>query len=376
MQFLKKNYLKISLIITIIIGLFFIYNKPEYKYEKVDFSNIKGWQNDDISTLFQPFLARCKILNKKNYNDFSLEILNKPKRWKQICEEVVNVKPQNFKQFIEKNFQPYFLNSKAEMLYTGYYKPVIKGSFTKTQDYKYPIYGKPKDIIKLDLAKFGIKDGGKTNGRIQNGELIPYYTRKEIDNGNIATKPILWVKNYIDKFFLQIQGSGTVEFVNGKKMYIKYAGNNGHKYTSIGRVLIQQENMKKEDISLFSIKKWLKDNPEKAQQLMQKNERYIFFSITNDNSDGALKIPLQAERSLAVDPKYIPLGNLVFINTTLTANKNKSINTTLFTQDTGSAIRGASRADIFFGDTKEAEYKAAYQNSKGKLYLFAPKLGK
>jgi membrane-bound lytic murein transglycosylase A len=259
------------------------------------------------------------------------------------------------------------------MLYTGYYKPNIEASFTKTDEYKYPLYALPNDIIKVNLADFGIKTGGKIQGRIQNNKLIPYYTRREIDKGRMSFDVLLWTKSYLDNFFLQIQGSGNVQFMNGDKAYIAYAGNNGHKYTSIGKVLLDNKWMKKEDISLFSLKKWLKNNPYKATNILQQNARYIFFSLADEPSEGSLKMPLISERSLAVDPKYIPLGSMVFINTPLTARPNTYINKTLFAQDTGAAITGPDRADIFFGDTKEAEYRAAYQNSKGKLYLLALK---
>lgn len=357
MLYLKNVSLNFAVIFICVCFLAGCSQKPEFTYEKTSFSNLKGWKNEDVSDLLDPFLSKCLNTNKH----------------KQICKQAQNLKPSEFKLFVEKNFDPYLLKADKQMLYTGYYKPLIKASFTKTNTYKYPLYTKPNDIIEVDLTKFGIEDGEKIQGRIQNKKLIPYYTREDIDKGKMSSEVLLWTQSYLDNFFLQIQGSGTVQFMNGKESYIAYAGNNGHKYTSIGKVLIDNKLMKKEDVSLFSLKKWLKDNPKKATNILQKNERYIFFKLTDKPSEGSLKIPLISERSLAVDPKYIPLGSMVFINTEITAMPNTYLNTTLFAQDTGSAIKGPDRADIFFGDTKEAEYKAAYQNSRGKLYLLSLK---
>jgi membrane-bound lytic murein transglycosylase A len=369
----------LSGIVFVFVGLslyfFYFVERAEYTYTETSFKKLPNWQQDDISQLYLPFSLQCHTLEKEEYRSFQLPILDKPQRWQEICEDFITVSPKEFKKFVEKNFTPYLLKSRTQMLYTGYYKPTIEASFQKTAEYKHPLYAVPKDIIHADLADFGVKDGGKISGRVVGDKFVPYYSRKDIDDGKFSAKVLLWVKSYVDKFFLQIQGSGTAVLPTkeGPPIPVAYAGNNGHGYTSIGKVLIEQGEMKREDVSLYSIKKWLYDYPEKAQELMHKNPRYIFFRLAEDETEGALKMPLIAERSLAVDPKYIPLGSLVFVATEVTANK-EPFNKTFFAQDTGAAIKGADRADIFFGAGKKAERKAAYQNNKGFLYLLAPKV--
>lgn len=365
------NKLIIALGVFILCLLYFV-EWAEYSYKKTTFAKLPNWEQDDVSKLYLPFRLHCEAMGKEHYQTFTLPILNKPKKWQHVCEEVANIHPATFKQFVEENLEPYKLDSRTPMLYTGYYKPIIEVSYDKTDVYKYPLYATPKDIIRADLKDFGMEAGGEIRGRIVGDRLIPYHTRKEIDGGKLDTEILLWAKSAADVFFLQIQGSGKAVFEKTPPVHIAYAGNNGHGYTSIGRVLVEKGEMKKEEVSLYSIKKWLADNPEKATELMQQNARYIFFKLVDAPSEGSLKIPLIAERSLAVDPNFIPLGAFVFVSTEVTAN-DAPFNQLFLAQDTGAAITGPDRADIFFGEGQDAEAKAAYQNSRGVAYILVPR---
>ncbi len=215
----------------------------------------------------------------------------------------------------------------------------------------------------------------RLRGKLQGNKVVPYFTRTEIENGTFRGKPIAWAEDAVELFFLQIQGSGRIELPDGSHLRVGYADQNGHPYKSIGKILVDRGELKLEQASMQGIKAWGAANPDKLPELLNSNPSYVFFrELPNGLSGplGALGVPLTAGRSIAVDPKYIPLGAPVFLSTTY-PNSGQPLNRLMLAQDTGGAIRGAVRADFFWGFGNEAGELAGRMKQKGRLWVLLPK---
>jgi membrane-bound lytic murein transglycosylase A len=218
--------------------------------------------------------------------------------------------------------------------------------------------------------------GQRIAGKVVNGRLKPYYSRQAIRNGalDIHTKPILWLKSDIDAFFLHIQGSGRISLSDGSELRLGYAGHNGHTYVPIGRHLIKSGAIKKKDISLQSIKRWLIENPQQKYSLMDLNNSYIFFRIIKgDGPIGAQGVTLTAGRSLAVDRKFLPLGMPIWLNADYLDENGQLLQRLMISQDTGGAIKGVIRGDVFWGSGQKGLALAGPMKAKGEFYVFLPK---
>lgn len=349
--------------------------------EKASFLDTPFWQKDDLQQAYTAFEYSCKSWKFKKPDQLlkpdsqQADLFGTYKNWQDICQKLKSVSKSNFKEFLQQNLQPYKVVSLQGSLFTGYYAPHLKGSKTPRKGYETPLYNYPNNIFSLDLGEFLPEmKGQKLYGRIQGKKFIPYAERAEIDAQKAFdhAKPFIWLKDPVEAFFLHIQGSGWVETPEGEVIHVSYAGNNGHPYTSIGKVLIEKGYMKKEDVSLESLKVWLKENPAKREEVFNKNPRYIFFKQDKGETVGSLSVPLTAGRSLAVDPSFIPLGVPLLVSTTLTS-ENKPYTRLMMAQDTGAAITGPVRGDIFFGDGKAAEKQAGMQNAPGEMFVLLPK---
>jgi membrane-bound lytic murein transglycosylase A len=331
--------------------------------QKVDWKDIEGFGQDDLDLGLQTFQKDCKVSRKyKNLSD--------------ICEKSDDALDPN--KFFMTHFTPYKLLSGEEDtgLITGYYEPILQGSLKKTKKYKYPIYTVPKDLLTLDLTPaYPELKKYKLRGKLIGNMVIPYDTRAAIEDSNNKDNenltPICFVDDKIDLFFMHIQGSGKVQLRDGSILNVGYAQQNGRSYYAIGRKLIEMKAIKKEDISLQSIRTWLKRNPSQIDSILNLNESYIFFQQSDKTATGSLGTELTANRNLAVDREFIPLGFPVFINTTNPINQ-KPINQLMVAADTGGAIKGKIRADFFFGNGKLAEKLAGRMKQKGKLYILIP----
>lgn len=268
------------------------------------------------------------------------------------------------------------------VLFTGYYQPVIEGSLAPTPEYAYPIYATPSDLIVTEEAGFA-SSSGKTAGRLDGGNLVPYYSRREIDQlGSLRGRgyEIAWVKNPVDLFFLHIQGSGILQLEDGRRLLIGYAGGNGRPYRSIGRLLIDRGKIPQEEMSVQRLRKYLLDYPDEQSEIFSYNESYVFFRFLEEGPLGSLEVPLTRGRSLATDSRLFPKGALAFIiaEKPLVDATGRLVGWQPFArfvlnQDTGGAIRGLQRADLYFGAGLEAEAGAGYMNRPGKLYFLALK---
>jgi peptidoglycan lytic transglycosylase A len=277
-----------------------------------------------------------------------------------------------------------FDSSLETVLFTGYYQPVIEGSLAPTTEYVYPIYGMPNDLILTEQATLiPSLATAKTVGRLEEGNLVPYYSRREIDElGSLRGRgyEIAWVKNPIDLFFLHIQGSGILQLEDGRHLLIGYAGANGRPYRSIGRLLIDRGKIPQEEMSMQRLRRYLLDYPEEQSEIFSYNESYVFFRFSQEGPLGSIEVPLTPGRSVATDARLFPKGALAFIVTerpVLDAAGQlvgwQPFSRFVLNQDTGGAIRGSQRADLYFGTGFEAEAGAGYMNRPGKLYFLSLK---
>ena len=315
-------------------------------------NQLPGWHQDDLSGAWLSWQQSCNALEKKNLED-----------WKSICQKSTSVDPLN-QQAVREFFEQHFTFTPIKTteggsngIITGYYEPVLKGSLIASEQYRYPIYAKPDspEILKLSRAAIA-----------ENAEALKQHI-------------LAWTDNPYDLFFLHIQGSGLIQFEDGSLKSLAYAGNNGHEYTSIGKVLIEHGIMQKDKVSMQSLKQWLTAHPEQSEKIMHKNKRFIFFQLADINADetgprGSLNVPLVPMRSIAIDPDQVTLGSPVWLETTLPSNDQPiNFKRLVFAQDTGAAIKGRVRADVFFGRGENAAFLAGNMNQAGKMYLLKPR---
>lgn len=337
-----------------------------------------GWQDidlghDDLSAAWDAWLQSCSTLRNKE-------------PWRHVCQAAYSLsaerKPndQVIEAYLREHFTVYQATNEDGSdtgLITGYYEPLLKGSRFKSDVYRYPLYGKPADLITVDLSSlFPELKHKRVRGRLIGDKVIPYYDRREIEeNLPLAGQEILWVDDIIDLFFLQIQGSGLVQLENGQQVHVGYADQNGQTYNSIGRVLIEQGELSRDKASMQGIKTWARNNPHKLRDLLYTNPSYVFFRELPPNLPGplgALGVPITSERSVAVDPRFIPLGAPIFLATTY-PNSSRPLNRLMLAQDTGGAIKGGVRADFFWGAGAEAGQKAGAMKQQGKIWVLLPR---
>ena len=290
--------------------------------------------------------------------------------WRTVCAGAQNAGPD----FFTANFTPYEITG-SDGLFTGYYEPEINGSRTRHGAFQTPVYGLPADLVRADLGQFIPKlKGEHISGRVQGHALVPYDTRADIDARGVPSAPVLfYTDDAIALFFLQIQGSGRVVFDDGAQARIAYAGENGQPYSAIGRELIRNGELTRENVSLQTIRAWLVAHPDQARAVMQTNKSYIFFSEkplgdTSLGSNGALGVALTPMASLAIDPRLNALGAPFFV----AADGDDPVHGLMIAQDIGGAIRGAVRGDIFFGFGPEAERRAGAMKGGGRLFVLLP----
>ncbi len=266
------------------------------------------------------------------------------------------------------------------VLFTGYYQPVIEASLVPTEQYAYPIYGKPADLIIAEQVKLTpAMSAEKIFGRLEGENFVPYYSRRRIDQEGILRGrgyEIAWVQNPVDLFFLHIQGSGILQLPDGRRLHVGYAAANGRPYRSIGRLLIDNGKVPQEEMSMQRLRRYFAEHPEEQNDIMAYNESYIFFRFLENGPLGNIEVPLTPGRSIATDARVFPKGALAFA----TAEKPmvdgagqlsgwQPFSRFVLNQDSGGAIRGVQRADLYFGTGNGAAAAAGYMNRPGKLYF-------
>ncbi len=331
---------------------------------------IPGWRDDNLQLAWSAFIASCSTLR------------NQP-AWQSVCAIAAALSEPSrntLQEFFETGFTPYQVinpDGSDSGLVTGYYEPLLYGSRTRTARYRYPVYGVPGDMLIIDLGGlYPELSNMRLRGRIEGRRVVPYFDRAGIEGGAAALtgKEIAWVEDPVELFFLQIQGSGRIRLENGETLMLGYADQNGHPYRSLGRMLIDRGELTLERASMQGIKAWAKQNPAKLQEALNHNASYVFFREMPSGLPGplgALGVPLTARRSIAVDARYVPLGAPVFLATTM-PNSREPLNRLMLAQDTGGAIRGAVRADFFWGFGDTAAALAGRMRQNGKMWVLLP----
>ena len=349
--------------------------KPDIELIKSNFKNLDGWKKDDVKQARKSFMRSCgKLKFVKREFIYNSEIKIPTKEYQKLC--LIAEKSTNFRKFIEHNFQPYLVKYKGseQGKFTSYYEALLKASYEKTDKYKYPIYGKPNDLVELNISDFDKSLPSKRIvGRVIDNKLIPYHNREHIYNKGIDAPVILWSDSYVDIYVMQIQGSAVAQLENGEELRISYADNNGKDFKGIGSILLNKKLLPPASASMGKIKIWLKENIDSSVTHMNENERYIFHRISHESGPiGAQGVPLVAQRSLAVDNKFIPLGSMLWLETT--GPNNKEIKQLVVAQDIGSAIKGGVRGDFFWGSGGDDILElAGKMNSTGKYFILLPK---
>jgi membrane-bound lytic murein transglycosylase A len=285
------------------------------------------------------------------------------------------------RRFFEAHLAPFQAvapEGSTEGLITGYYEPLLNGSRMPTARYRFPVFGIPQDLLVVDLAElYPELKGLRLRGRLEGRRVVPYYDRAGIEEGRapLAGREIVWVDDPVDLFFLQIQGSGRIALDSGETVRVGYADQNGHPYRSIGRILADRGDLPLEKASMQGIRDWARANPGRLTELLNQNASYVFFRelpATGSGPPGALGVPLTPRRSIAVDPRFIPLGAPVYIATTWPLT-SKPLNQLVLAQDTGGAIRGAVRADYFWGFGEDAAREAGRMKQPLRMWVLLPK---
>lgn len=369
-----------------LIGLFFILSgcsqeepaapQQDLQLKQVSFNELDGFEADDMLGAYNAFLKSCTAVaqQKGEFLGSSAVKINR-RSYLDACARASEIMPVKFKDFIKANFTPWLVIYKGspEGKFTAYYEAEIKASYTRDDVYKYPVYGRPYDLIEANLRDFDqTLPAKKIVGRIHNQKLIPYYTRGEITKNGVNAPVILWADSYIDIYVMQIQGSAVAHFPDGSKVRIAFAESNGRPFKGIGSILLSKGLLEPGQASMGSIKKWLNKNPELARANMDENQRYIFHRLGNPEGPvGAQGVPLTDGRSLAVDKSYMPLGALIWLETTKPGGT--PMNKLVVAQDIGSAIKGAVRGDYFWGSGGDEILEAAGKmNSAGRYFVLLP----
>jgi membrane-bound lytic murein transglycosylase A len=347
------------------------------------FEQLPGWADDNPQEIWPAFLANCEIMRQRASS------------WVRPCNEAQRVdagNPSSVRRFFEDQFVPHELTDAkgtASATITGYYEPLLRGSRTRGGPYQVPIYKAPKDLINVDLSSIYPEIRHlRLRGRLENGRVVPYPSRAEIETKQLlAGQELLWVDDIVEAFFLQVQGSGRVVLPNGEQVRVGYAEQNGYPYRSIGRWLVEKGELKLSEASMQGIKAWVAANPQRRDELLHQNPSVVFFKeIPNAGNEsgpaGSMGLPLTAGRSIAVDPRYVGMGSPVFLTTQVPSpvgagargsGLTTTFNRLVLAQDTGSAILGPHRGDLFFGTGAEAGELAGKMKSSGKMVVLLPR---
>jgi membrane-bound lytic murein transglycosylase A len=345
--------------------------EPLLRLTRADFASLPDWRAARLEGALASFQRGCAVLAQKpdatpmGGAGYAGTVAD----WRAPCAAAQG----DARGFFEQNFTPYKVAGEA--LFTGYYEPEIRGRRTQGGAFQTPVYGLPDDLVRADLGLFNPKlKGEHISGRLDGHRLAPYATRAEIHAKAPPARLLFYTDDPIAFFFLQIQGSGRVVFDDGSSRRIAYAGENGQPYTAIGRTLIAEGALTREQVSLQSIRAWLIAHPDRAQSVMDTNKSYIFFQEKSLGdpalgSSGTLGAALTPLASIAVDARLHALGAPFY----LAADGSDPVQGLLIAEDTGGAIRGPARADIFFGFGPDAERRAGLMKAPGKFYLLLPK---
>jgi membrane-bound lytic murein transglycosylase A len=362
-------------------------SSAEAGFRRAGFQELPGWSQDRVSEALPAFLTSCRVvLGKADHRRLD------PRgrggvvaEWREACGAAARLSPGDdggARRFLEEHFVPLAVHRDGDLegLFTGYYEISLRGSRERSKVFSIPLYRRPPELVMVDLGKFR-KDllGRRVAGRVSGGALLPFGDRAAIEDGALAGRglELCWVDDPVDAFILHVQGSGLVELAEGGSMRVGYDGQNGHAYVSVGRVLVDRGELSREDVTLQAIREWLGANAEDAQALLNLNTSYVFFrELLGGGPLGAQGVALTPGRSVAVDRTELPLGALLWIDSSVPGlepgQPDRSLSRLVVAQDTGGAIRGPVRIDLFWGSGAEAESLAGRMKHLGRVWLLLP----
>lgn len=359
--------------------------EPRLTLEPTTFGKLDGWRDDHQAAALAAFLNSCPALLESGVAVRSATEgagFGAAADWKTLCEDARTIPAGDdakARDFFERRFTPYAAgdNGEREGLFTGYYVPELRGSKTESGRYRVPLHRVPGDLVTADLGLFSDELAGRTVvGRVEKNRFVPYAARADIDAGALKGRDleILYVDDPVDAFFLHIQGSGRVVLEDGGTVNVGYAGVNGRPYVAIGRELIARGAMAKEDVTMQSIRAWLAAHPDQAEEIMAANPSYVFFRVIDGPFPiGGEGVALTPERSLAVDRRFIAYGIPLWLETEPGVEGEKPLARLMIAQDTGGAIKGPVRGDVFWGFGRKAGEIAGRMKDEGRYYLLLPK---
>ncbi len=353
--------------------------------------DLPGWAEEDHAAALDVFARVCRTLERqpahKPFEPAALGLTAGD--WARACVSRPRaVTAATARRWFETTFEPWRMGNAAveepqrfEGFYTGYYEPTLVGSRTRRPGFETPLHRRPPELVSVDLGLFreGWK-GERTAGFVRNGALLPFPSRTEIETGSLRGRglELVWVDDPVDAFFLHIQGSGRVRLLGGGEMRVGYDGQNGHPYLAIGRELIDRGELTREEVSMQSIRAWLDAHPDEAPEVLRRNASYVFFrKLEGEGPLGSLGVPLVPGRSLAVDRRFVALGLPIFLDLAIPAATegapDEITQRMMVAMDTGGAIRGPVRGDVFWGPGDEAAERAGRMKHPGRAWLLAPR---
>jgi len=376
--------------------------EPELLLEPATFDDLPGWNEDDLTAALPALVASCEVFAKRPGDSPLGEggAGGTAGDWLPVCVAVESAERDGWsaellRSALEARLRPWAVTDRGierSGLVTGYYEPELRGSRRRHGRFQTPLYRAPRDLIAVDLGSFREDLAGRRiAGRVVGGRLEPYHDRKAIVRGALSGKglELVWVDDPVGAFFLQVQGSGRVTLEDGSVLRVGYAAQNGHPYTAIGRELVARGELTLEEVSLQTIRRWLEEHPDQAPEVMAANASFVFFRPLDGRGPlGSLGVPLTPERSLAVDPRFLPLGAPVWLAGSMPRMPTGTLNGAppdgprplgdrplrrlVVAQDTGGAIRGPLRGDLFWGAGERAEVLAGHMKHLGRFWLLLP----
>lgn len=354
-----------------------------------NFTKLPGWENADLKKSLETFKVSCRVfLRQPTSKDVGTDVIPLTAGdWHPVCKAALKLADdtpnKEIKAFFEAWFKPgrfYQDGKRAKGLFTGYFVPTFDGSPVKAEGYDVPVYGMPKNLVAIRLNDFDPNlPNRKLIGRVDGHQIYPFHTREDINNGAVASDaPVMvWLKSQLDRLFLEIQGSGVIKLNNGKSLFLGYVAQNGAPYTSIASVLIKRGVMTWDNASMQNIKKYFAAHPDEISEVLNQNKSFVFFEKQNKGTArGAQGVYLTGGYSLAVDRAFVPLGMPLWLDTTYpnpTMETPAMLERLFIAQDTGGAIKGAVRGDVFWGEGEKAGEIAGRMKNPGVYWLLVPR---
>ncbi len=352
------------------------------------FGELPGWESDRLSEALPALESSCRALsNLPEARPIGSESLGLTAGdWRELCARLAAMSGPDDREvrlLLEAELEPWEVTNRRDpkALFTGYYEPTLAGSRRRDESFRIPLYVRPPELVSVELGEFrdDLK-GRRIAGRVEADSLVPYLDRAAIEGGALAGRglELVWVDSATDAFFLHIQGSGRVELRGGGFLRVGYSSQNGHPYSAIGRQLVDRGELELEAVSMQSIRRWLQQHPDEAEAIMQTNPSYVFFrELREPGPVGSQGVVLTPKRSLAVDRSFLPLGAPIWIDTRAPSPEpdapDRVLRRLLVAQDTGGAIRGPVRGDVFWGPGREAAEIAGRMQHEGRMWLLLPR---